>query len=69
MFEDPATGTRFEAPEGVNPERDKNVRRELCTLAGQGWKMLRRFLWAIARVWRGMFQGMGVGARRGQAEQ
>eukprot|EP00198_Chlamydomonas_reinhardtii_P011867 XP_001701204.1 predicted protein [Chlamydomonas reinhardtii] len=24
VFEDPATGTRFEAPEGVNPERDKN---------------------------------------------
>ncbi|GIL78528.1 hypothetical protein Vretifemale_7945 [Volvox reticuliferus] len=24
IFEDPATGTRFEAPEGVTPERDKN---------------------------------------------
>ncbi|KXZ50094.1 hypothetical protein GPECTOR_18g70 [Gonium pectorale] len=24
VFEDPVTGTRFEAPEGVTPERDKN---------------------------------------------
>ncbi len=30
VFEDSATGTRFEAPEGVTPERDKNVRRKLC---------------------------------------
>jgi len=34
VFEDPATGTLFEAPEGVTPEVDKNVRALCCVSSG-----------------------------------